>query len=310
MLDAHAGRESQSIVMTEIARAIFETFGFLWTEKAMGEIIGDSRFGKSEGAKAWCKMHPGRARLVKTPCDNCDRSLLEAIAEALGVEITLKQTHRELKTKVEFCLKHCGLMLVFDESAWLIPQRYSATTTPMRLNYIRSQVLENGCPVALIQTPQFFGPAAQRFERKTGFNMDQWKGRIMRTVTLPTELPEADLAAVVLHHFPNLDESCVKRVIGCALVSESYLFAVLKISKNARAVARENGRENINRDDIEAGISLAGITIPEPSAPAPTLPAATAPPGRIAAKRGRPAKSPVVAMEAPARETAPTLQPV
>ncbi|HEX3717108.1 MAG TPA: hypothetical protein VH595_03995 [Verrucomicrobiae bacterium] len=312
MLDAHAGRESQGIVMTAVAREVHDALEFAWTEKAMVEIIGDSRFGKTEAVKAWCAMYPGRARLVKTPCDNCDRSLLEAIAEAAGIELTLKLTLRELKAKVEFVLKHSGLMFVFDEAAWLIPQRYGPRTTPMRLNYIRSQVLENGCPVALIQTPQFFGPAAKNFERTTGFNMAQWQGRIMRRVQLPAELPENDLAAVVLHHFPELDAPCVKRVIGCALVSESYLFAVLKIAKNARAVARKNGREHIQLDDLEAGISLVGIIIPQS---APALPAATVPAGRktenpVAVRRGgRRATTPIVAMEAPAREVAPTLQP-
>ena len=162
-------------------------------------------------------------------------------------------------------------MLVFDEAAWLIPQRYSPKTAPMRLNYIRSQILENGCPVALVTTPQFFGPAAQKFERVTGFNMAQWKGRIMRTVQLPAELPEQDLAAIVNHHFPELDEPCVRRVIGCALVSESYLFAVLKISKNARAEARKKGRATILLDDLEAGIALAGIVLPAQAAAAPAV---------------------------------------
>ncbi len=46
-------------------------------------------------------------------------------------------------------------MLIFDEAHFAFPQRYSATTTPFRLNYIRSQILEAGNPVALINTPQF-----------------------------------------------------------------------------------------------------------------------------------------------------------
>ncbi len=66
--------------------------------------------------------------------------MLEAIAEASGIELTLKLTSRELKSKVEFVLKHSGLMFVFDEAAWLIPQRYGPKTAPTRLNYIRKAV--------------------------------------------------------------------------------------------------------------------------------------------------------------------------
>jgi hypothetical protein len=80
MLDAHAGRQSHEIVTTEVSRQVFDALEFAWTEKAMVEIIGDSRFGKTESVKAWCAMYPGRGRLVKTPCDNIDRSLLEAIS--------------------------------------------------------------------------------------------------------------------------------------------------------------------------------------------------------------------------------------
>jgi hypothetical protein len=255
-------------------------------------------------------MYPGRARLVKTPCDNTDRSLFEAIAEAMGIELSLKLTSRELKSKVEFVLKHSGLMFIFDEAAWLIPQRYSPKTAPMRLNYIRSQILENGCPVAIVTTPQFFGPAAQKFERVTGFNMTQWKGRIMRTVKLPGELPERDLAAIVKHHFPEIDETCVNKVVGCALASESYLFAVLKIAKNARSVARKEGRCNITLDDLNAGISLAGIVLPaqRQSAP-PATKAIDKSQSPIAVKRGtRPVKAP--SMEAPPREITPALETV
>ena len=84
MLDAHAGRASQEIVMTQVAIQSHDALDFAWQEKAMVEIIGDSRFGKTESVKAYCAMYPGRARLVRTPCDSTDRSLLEAIAQALA----------------------------------------------------------------------------------------------------------------------------------------------------------------------------------------------------------------------------------
>jgi hypothetical protein len=174
----------------------------------------------------------------------------------------LRTTLRELKGKVEYVLKHAGLMWVFDEAAWLLPQRYTAKTVPMRLNYIRSQILENGCPVALVKTPQFVDNAARRFEDTTGFNMAQFRARTMRTVELPKQLPEEDLLAVVNIWMPDLKEAYKKRIVAAALISESYLFAVEKISKNARALADSRGHPQIEQDDLEEGIALAGIVIP------------------------------------------------
>jgi hypothetical protein len=85
------------------------------------------------------------------------------------------------------------------------------------------------------------------------------------------------------------------------------LFAVLKIAKNARAVAKKQGREQIQLDDLEQGIALAGINLPQAAA-SPAATAASAKPGRkpanpIAVKRGT---RPVIA-SAPAREAAPQI---
>jgi DNA transposition AAA+ family ATPase len=273
-MDAHAARVNETIALTCVAEQCIDALEFARAEKSLVEIIGDSRFGKTEAVKTWCNAFPGQARLVKTPCDNSDRSLYEAIAEALGVEVTLRTKWRELKTTLEFILKHSGLTFVFDEAAWLIPQRYTAKTTPWRLNFIRSQMLENGCPVVIVTTPQFFGPAAHRFEKITGFNLTQWRGRVMRSVQLPAELPQKDLRAVVKIHFADLKESLITMIVSVAMFSDSYLFAVEKISRNARAVAKKNGHADIELPDLEEGIRLAGFNIPAVPPPRVTPPAA------------------------------------
>jgi hypothetical protein len=297
MIDAHAALEEQNIAETAVTREIFKALQFAWDEKAMVEIVGDSRFGKTESVKAKCKAYPGRARLVITPCDNCERSFFDAIATAAGCNTTFETPLREVKAKVSFVLKYSGLMFVFDEAAWLLPTRFNSRTTPVRLNYVRSLALDNGCPVALVVTPQFFDRAANKFEKTTGFNLAQFKGRIMRRITLPDSLSQQDLLAVVKIHFPDLRESLAKRIVAAALLSDSYLFAVEKISKNARAVAREHGRTRIELEDLERGIALAGIVAPSAlkSAPRQTRPAAPAPAPEAPALR------------APARQVKPSI---
>ena len=49
--------------MTEVALKVFDALEYAWSEKAMVQITGDARFGKTEAVKTWCMMHPGQARL-------------------------------------------------------------------------------------------------------------------------------------------------------------------------------------------------------------------------------------------------------
>jgi hypothetical protein len=308
-MDAHAARAGLGRADTAVARSVTDALEFAWAEKAMVEIVGDSRYGKSQSVQTYCAAYPGRARLVKTPCTNDQRSFFTAIAEAVGVEVTLKTTGAELRHALEFIFRHSGLMLVFDESHFLIPQNFTAKTAPFRLDYVRSQILDNGCPVALVATPQQLPTAPKSFERVTGFNMAQWRGRIMRSVQLPSELPQSDLMAIVKHHFPSLKEAYAKRIVSAALISDKFIFTIESIAKNARAVARKNGHEQIDLEDLEAGIVHAGINLPKPAiaAPAPVLKPA---PARVESPRQadetpRRAATAVQLLPAPARSPQP-----
>ena len=49
----------------------------------------------------------------------------------------------------------------------------------MRLNWLRTQVVDRKMPVALVSTPQDYNHAADKFVRASGFNLAQWTGRIM-----------------------------------------------------------------------------------------------------------------------------------
>ena len=58
-MDSHAQRARQGIAMTEVALKVFDALEYAWSEKALVQITGDSRFGKTEAVKTWCMMHPG-----------------------------------------------------------------------------------------------------------------------------------------------------------------------------------------------------------------------------------------------------------
>lgn len=231
---------------------------------------GESRFGKTESVRAWANMHPGRARLVAVPCTNSDTDLYKEVAESLGMEVNLSRN--KLKDRVEFVLQNGRLGIIFDEAAFLIQQRYSANTPPMRLNWIRTQIVDKKLPVALCVTPQNYTHALARFVKRTGHNIQQFLGRTMLKIVLPNELDEEDLLAVARINFPELDEDYLGLIAAKAMQSESYLMAVEAIAKRTRFIARRDGHSTITLADLELAISevLPGSGVdrqPQPAQP-------------------------------------------
>jgi hypothetical protein len=132
-----------------------------------------------EAVKTWCRMNPGKARLVQTPCSNSDADLYRAVAEAFGLDFSYQTSIRKLKEKVEYVIRFAGLMPVFDEAHFLLPTRFTANTAPMRLNWVRTQIVDRECPVALVTTPQTYKHCVEKFVKATGHNIDQFLGRTM-----------------------------------------------------------------------------------------------------------------------------------
>jgi len=323
-MDSHAQRAVQSIAMTEVALKVFDALDYSWQEKTLAQITGDSRFGKTEAVKAWCKMHPGRARLVSTPFSNCDADLYRSVADALGIQHDFKTPLRRLKETVEFTVRHSGLLFVFDESHFLFPTRFSKNTVPMRLNWIRTRMVDCNVSVVLVSTPQDYRHAADKFIRETQYNFAQFLGRIMHQVTLPNELEHDDLLAVAKIHCPEMDVDFQELIVAKAMQSESYLHTVQAIGKRARYLARRDAHPEITLADVTLAIAEvipASATAPAAAAVARPAPAARPIPVPIRQPRradagvpcprsGRlaiPAPVPAPALAIPQRETTPAL---
>src|SRR5665213_2548555 len=122
--------------------------------------------------------------------------------------------YRELKSKVEFVIRYGGLMFVFYEAHFMVPSRFSKHTPPMRLNWIRTRIADQGCPLVMVTTPQDFKHRLDKFTRATGHNISQFLGRTILTKTLPDELGEADLVAVAKKHFPDLDADYLDLIVA------------------------------------------------------------------------------------------------
>ena len=243
------------IAMTEVAAKTFDALDYALEAKAMVRIEGDSRFGKTEAVKAWCDMRPGVARHMSVPCSNSVGDLIHRVAEALGMDVSYGSRPQGLRQRIEYVLKYSGLFIILDEAHFLIPQSYALGTAPARLNWVRTEIVDRGLPVAMVVTPQSFLPALTRFAKRTGYTMEQFFGRNFRTVLLPDALSEGDMVAVAKIHAPEFDEDYLPLIADLAAVSENYLQAVEAIIKLARHLARREKDKRVGLADIEAAAS-------------------------------------------------------
>jgi len=250
-MDAHAERVNKDIVMTEVALKVFDGMEYASLRNGLARITGSSRFGKTEAVKAWCNGHPGKARLVSTPCSNRDIDLYRAVADALGLEYDYRTPHDKLKETVEYVIKHSALMFVFDEAHFLFPARFNKNTVPMRLNWVRTQMVDRKNPVVLVTTPQSYDHAREKFLKTSGYNDAQWSGRIVRRIQLPEQLEYNDLLAIVQMKCPKLDRDMQDLVLAKAFQTLTYIVAVESIGNLAQYIADRDGHAAVTCDDVE-----------------------------------------------------------
>ena len=191
----------------------------------------------------------------------------------------------------------------------------------MRLNWLRTQIVDRNLPVALVSTPQDYSHAAAKFVKASGFNLAQWTGRIVHQTSLPGELEFDDLLAIAKLKSPELDADFQELIAAKALQSENYIMAVEAIAKRARYIARRDGHPETTLADVNLAIAeVIPASATAPAAAAAARPAA-APPGpdppdaprrrRARARSIRPAAPPPAPALAipPQRETPRPLSP-
>jgi hypothetical protein len=209
-------------------------------------------------------------------------------------------------------------MFVLDEAHFVFPAACYRNSPPMRLNWLRTKVVDRGDgknPVALVSTPQDYAHAASKFVKASGYNLAQWSGRIVHQVNLPAELEFEDLLAIAKLKCPDLDPDLQELIARRAGRSENYIAAVESISRRAHYIAQRDGHPAISLSDVNvatAEVIPGSATAPAPaqaaaSRPAPAVPAIVAPirqPRRAAAGAPRPRS---VRLAAPAADPAPAL---
>jgi hypothetical protein len=266
MMDRRAKEVSKRLAMTAVAKKVFDALDYALQERVTVRIEGDSRFGKTEAGKAHVEIHPGLERRTVVPESNSLSDFLRAIADSLGIAYSCGTGLQVLREKIRYVQRQFRCLLLLDESHYLVPQNYTKTTPPQRLNWVRAELIDMGFPVALIHTPQTFLPDVDKFVGKTKFAMQQFFGRIYRSVRLPDELDRPDLLAVARIHFPEFSDEYLEVIADLAELSENYLQTVEAVAKLARYIARREGHRRITVSDIE---TAAGEIIPRRAVPVP-----------------------------------------
>jgi hypothetical protein len=145
------------------------------------------------------------------------------------------------------------LALVIDEAHYLWPQRYYHNTTPARITWIMTALVNRGVAVALITTQQFFRSLAA-IEKTTHWTSDQFKGRIGRYIKLPDVLSRNELEDVAGVLLPGVNTDSIRALARYAESSGQYLGAMDSIPDTAKYFSESEGRHEVEFKDVERAI--------------------------------------------------------
>lgn len=273
-IDLRAQLVCRDIAPTQVTRMVFEALDYAWEAGALVPLLGSSRFGKSASAHTQFQATPGRFRVVQTPSSGGETDLLFAVARALGIDEHGNTSRAKIKRDVQFVLEHCGkLGLIFDEGHWLLPPVHSRTTNPLRLNWVRSEIVDRGLPCLLISTPQSYEKPIDQFTKtqktgggteSSGYKIEQWIGRETITYRIPDELNDEDVVAVAKVRFQSLPEKQLKQLVSRAMQTGQPLPAIDAIAKRAIFLAKKSGHGVPSIEDINLAADqvVHGVTAP------------------------------------------------
>lgn len=256
LFDYFADRRADTLagkIVTSIGEQINDALEYAWEEKCMVHINGVARMGKTFQVEQWCRCYPGRVRYVQVPSSNDDISFFRAIARAIGTNAGSSMNTTQIKRQVEDTVQDAGLMLIFDEAHYLWPQQKRGGSYPRRINWILTEIVNKGIPVAIVTTPQF-DVNQNLVVNNTGWAAEQLDGRIAYRLDLPATLPESDLSAVAEYNLPNAGKQIIGGLCDYAMASGKYLAGIEAVAKRSRFLAKKDGRTELSKADIKTAM--------------------------------------------------------
>lgn len=250
-MDRHAELTRQTIASTRVAEMVFKRLDFAHTAHVPALILGDARIGKTKSVATWAAMYPGLARVVTTPSDDTMTAFYYAHADALGLDYTPSTSTKALKFDLEFIIANSGLLFLYDESHYLVPQNYTSKTPPARMNWVRSCVIDRGIGVAFFSTRQSYEISVRKYWKKTQYQFEQWLGRIAPPLILPDKLDSSELLASARANFPALDSDLLEIVVERCIVRGTGLQELGGAVRYAEFLAKRAGRTEPSLEDID-----------------------------------------------------------
>ncbi|MEI7733478.1 MAG: ATP-binding protein [Verrucomicrobiota bacterium] len=239
---------------TQVTIQIKSALDYTLNTRCLSVIDGQSRIGKTFAAKDWCAHSGGIARYVQAPSSNDDISFFRAVGRALGVSNSLQLKASEIRARVEDVIKCGDIMLVIDEAHYLWPQSWQRYAMPSRINWLMTEAVNSGVAVALVTTPQFH-VFQRKVEKLTGWNSEQFIGRIGHLERLPETLSLDDLLSVARYVFPEGDDLTWEVLSRLVKKSPTRLAGIDTIVKRARWFASQEGRQKASPADLRRVIS-------------------------------------------------------
>jgi hypothetical protein len=240
-------------VQTDIGRRISAALDYTLAARCCTVIDGASRIGKTFAVKQWVENTAGRARYAQIPSTNDDIGFFRAIGIALGVSCSLQLKAAEIRARIEDVLQRGDLMLALDEGHYCWPQNWQRYAAPARVNWLMTALVNYKVPVALITTPQFYA-AQKRVETLTGWNSDQFNGRIGHVERLPERLDYKDLLAVAKAMLPGIDTETLGHLSTLAECSSKHLATIDAVASRATWMASKDGRTVVKASDIKNAV--------------------------------------------------------
>lgn len=260
-------------VVTELGQKLGDALDYCQQSHCLVLISGLARTGKTFAASRWVEQHPGRARYVQTPSAGDDLAWHTAIARAIGITVESDPKTKKLRPRIETALQGGDIMLVLDCAEYIFPSHNYRLARPSRVSWIMTELTNKGVAVAMLATPQFLETQAD-YAKKTGWAIEQWLGRIERFVPLPETLSMQDLERVAASYLPDGNRRSIEALADYANLSKKYLAAIEHSVKQARYMARQDGREQATWPDIQR--ALKESVMPGDSALVAAVEAATA----------------------------------
>jgi DNA transposition AAA+ family ATPase len=225
----------EEFYLTATGKTIWETLDYARATNGMVVVDGEEGRGKSEAAKAWCKLHLGSARFVSLKGITNKTTVFREIAKALGIASSYTRTATEMQPRIEDVLKRSRLLIVLDEAHFLFNQSQRMYSRPELIDWIDTALCNCGIGCALVTTPQFL-VCMTRAADQVEWNYRQFRRRVRRWVKLPDKNSEDDIKGVVRSVFKNASESTIKKVLGYALASKRDVSAVGDVVAEIRAM--------------------------------------------------------------------------